>query len=119
MILTRFRSADKEGELWLGTNLGLNKFNPVTKQVMAFEPDPENTHSLTGKNVKCAYIDKQGIYWFGTFRGGINKYDQNLNLFALAQSNPFDEKALPGNTKYFIITDTRLFFTEQQLSVSA
>jgi signal transduction histidine kinase/ligand-binding sensor domain-containing protein/DNA-binding response OmpR family regulator len=86
-------AADKEGELWMGTNAGLNKFNPATKAVTIFEPDPENIHSLTSKNVKCAYIDKQGIYWFGTFRGGINKYDKNGNLFNLKLSNTFQENS--------------------------
>jgi signal transduction histidine kinase/ligand-binding sensor domain-containing protein/DNA-binding response OmpR family regulator len=86
-------AADKEGELWIGTNVGLNKFNPVSKAVSVFEPDPENVHSLTSKNVKCAFIDKQGIYWFGTFRGGINKYDKNLNLFNLKLSNTFQENS--------------------------
>lgn len=86
-------AADKEGELWMGTNAGLNKFNPATKAVTVFEPDPENIHSLTSKNVRCAYIDKQGIYWFGTFRGGINKYDKNGNLFNLKLSNTFQENS--------------------------
>lgn len=88
-----FVAADKEGELWMGTNAGLNKFNPATNTVTVFEPDPENIHSLTSKNVKCAYIDKQGIYWFGTFRGGINKYDKNGNLFNLKLSNNFQENS--------------------------
>ncbi|MCS3799547.1 two-component regulator propeller domain-containing protein [Niastella sp. OAS944] len=88
-----FVAADKEGELWLGTNSGLNKFNPATKAVSVFEPDPGNVHSLTSKNVKCAYIDKLGIYWFGTFRGGINKYDKNGNLFNLKLSNAFQENS--------------------------
>jgi ligand-binding sensor domain-containing protein len=86
-------AADKEGELWMGTNAGLNKFNPITRTVTVFEPDPENIHSLTSKNVKCAYIDKQGIYWFGTFRGGINIYDKNRNLFNLKLSNNFQENS--------------------------
>jgi signal transduction histidine kinase/ligand-binding sensor domain-containing protein/DNA-binding response OmpR family regulator len=88
-----FVAADKEGELWMGTNAGLNKFNPVTNAVTVFEPDPGNIHSLTSKNLKCAYIDKQGIYWFGTFRGGINKYDKNGNLFNLKLSNTFQENS--------------------------
>lgn len=88
-----FVAADKEGELWMGTNAGLNKFNPATNTVTVLEPDPENIHSLTSKNVKCAYIDKQGIYWFGTFRGGINKYDKNGNLFNLKLSNNFQENS--------------------------
>ena len=86
-------AADKEGQLWIGTHEGLNKFNPQTNQVEVFVPEPDNIHSLTSKNIRCAYIDRQGIYWFGTFRGGINKYDKNGNLFNLKLSNAFQENS--------------------------
>jgi signal transduction histidine kinase/ligand-binding sensor domain-containing protein/DNA-binding response OmpR family regulator len=86
-------AADKEGQLWIGTNAGLNKLNPQTNKVEVFVPEPDDIHSLTGKNIKCAYIDRQGIYWFGTFRGGINKYDKNINLFNGKLSNTFQENS--------------------------
>lgn len=78
---------DDEGLLWIGTNEGLNVFDPKQQKFTAYVPDDNNIHSITAKTVRCAYFDKQGIYWFGTFRGGINKYDKNLNLFNLIPSS--------------------------------
>ncbi len=32
------------------------------------------------------YIDEKGIYWVGSFQGGVSKYDKNLAFFNLVQS---------------------------------
>lgn len=81
-------------KLWLGTSEGLDIIDPQTGETLVFKPDYLNNHSLAAKSIRCIYIDKQGVYWIGMFQGGINKYDQNLNLFNYIQSNVFDEKRL-------------------------
>jgi signal transduction histidine kinase/ligand-binding sensor domain-containing protein/DNA-binding response OmpR family regulator len=85
-------AADNDGRLWIGTSEGLNIYDSRTGQFTAHTSEYGNVHTLTSKSIKCVYIDRQGIYWFGTFRGGINKYDKNLNLFNLKLSTSF-----PGN----------------------
>jgi signal transduction histidine kinase/ligand-binding sensor domain-containing protein/DNA-binding response OmpR family regulator len=72
---------DDDGQLWIGTQEGLIVLNPTTSAVNRYLPDNKNIYSLTSQSIKCTYIDRQGIYWVGTFRGGVNKYDKNLNLF--------------------------------------
>lgn len=84
-----FITTDNEGLLWIGTNEGLNVLDPVQQKFKVYIPDDGNIHSITAKTIRCAYFDKQGIYWFGTFRGGINKYDKNINLFNLIPSSAF------------------------------
>jgi signal transduction histidine kinase/ligand-binding sensor domain-containing protein/DNA-binding response OmpR family regulator len=108
-------AASPDTSLWVGTWNGLNKLNPGTGQVEIYTPEYGNIHSLTTQSIRCAYIDQQGIYWFGTFRGGINKYDKNLNLFNLKQSEAFHENsnntsivtsfAETQNGRFFIGTD--------------
>ncbi len=83
-------------ELWLGTGTGLLRFNSKTGQLLPFTEDARNIHSLKASAVRSQWIDRQGIYWFGTVGGGVNKYDKNLNLFQYIRSNPFDEKGLPS-----------------------
>lgn len=80
-------AADEEGNLWVGTSEGLNIINISSRTVTTHLPVEGHPYSLTSKAIKSAYIDKQGIYWLGTFRGGINKYDKNLNLFDIGLSS--------------------------------
>jgi signal transduction histidine kinase/ligand-binding sensor domain-containing protein/DNA-binding response OmpR family regulator len=92
----------EDGLLWIGTTEGLNVFHPQKQQFTVFTPETGNIHSLTSTFVRCAYIDKQGIYWFGTFRGGINKYDKNINLFNLVQGSAFkgNNATIPAFTAF-------------------
>jgi ligand-binding sensor domain-containing protein/signal transduction histidine kinase/DNA-binding response OmpR family regulator len=99
-------TADPEGYLWIGTSQGLNKLNPLTKAVDVFVPELGKPNSLTGKYIKSVYIDNHGIYWFGTFRGGVNKYDKNLNLFNLKLSNAVNENS-NGPTIVSAFAETR------------
>lgn len=84
-----------DGEsLWLGTSEGLDVFDTQTAEATRFRLDDRNSQSLTAKAVRTVYIDREGIYWLGTIRGGVDKYDRNLNLFNYVQSNAFDKKGL-------------------------
>lgn len=95
VLNTAVSSIAADGQkLWIGTDDGLVIMNIQTGECTKFEQDQRNIRSLTAKWVRCIYIDKQGIYWLGTVRGGIDKYDKNLNLFNYVKSNVFDDKGL-------------------------
>lgn len=87
-------AANANNTLWLGTEEGIDIMNMQTGECTRIKPDVRNAYSLNRKAVRVIYIDEQGIYWVSTYQGGINKYNKNLNLFQLKQSNPFDEKGL-------------------------
>lgn len=82
---------DKDHQLWIGTEEGLMVLNTRTNTVDHYLPSDENIYSLTNKSIRCIYNDRQGIYWLGTFRGGINKYDRNLHLFNFKPGSVFHE----------------------------
>jgi signal transduction histidine kinase/ligand-binding sensor domain-containing protein/DNA-binding response OmpR family regulator len=84
-------ACDKDGLLWIGTGNGLYVLDINTNTFTVYSHEPENLQSLTSNWIRCAYIDRQGIYWFGTYRGGINKYDKNLNLFNLILNSRFQQ----------------------------
>lgn len=86
---------DDAGNLWVGTSEGLHIADIRSQRVTTYKPRAGYMHSLTSKWIKCAYIDQQGIYWLGTFRGGINKYDKNLNLFDIKLSKAFFPQTRP------------------------
>ena len=86
--------AEKNGVLWVGTEDGLNIYDPVANAFIRIGPNPRNVFSPKSKSVRSIFIDAHGIFWVGTYGGGISKYDKNLALFNLKQSDPFDPSGL-------------------------
>ena len=84
-------AGDDQGLLWVGCYNGLYLYNIQTGTYSFFTHEYRNHQSLSSKLVRCSYIDKHGIYWFGITQGGICKYDKNLNLFNLTLSSSFQE----------------------------
>jgi signal transduction histidine kinase/ligand-binding sensor domain-containing protein/DNA-binding response OmpR family regulator len=81
-------------KLWIATDAGINILDIRTQQIQTYSSDDRNVNSLTARSGRCLYIDKQGICWFATNGGGVNKYDKNLSLFSFVKSNSFDQKGL-------------------------
>lgn len=98
-------------KLWLGTEGGLNIFDLQKLTAVAIVPNRRNVFSLTDKSVRSIYIDNKGLFWLGTYQGGVNKYDKNLALFNLKQSNPFDPNGLsaPVVTSFAEYTNGNIF----------
>jgi signal transduction histidine kinase/ligand-binding sensor domain-containing protein/DNA-binding response OmpR family regulator len=84
-------AGDDQGLLWIGSTSGLYLYNIQADSFTVFTHENRNHQSLSSNAVRCIYIDKQGIYWFGTYQGGVCKYDKNLNLFNLTLSSSFQE----------------------------
>lgn len=101
----------EDGTLWVGTERGLNILDIKTGAITKSVYDYRNVHGLTSEGIKSIYIDRRGICWLGTIRGGINKYDRNLNLFNLISSNPFDPFGLnaPVVTSFAEQQDGQIF----------
>ncbi len=85
---------DESNKLWIGTSKGLNILDTKTKNITGYNFDPRNTNGLSSNSIRDVYVAKEGICWIGTYLGGISKYDKNLTLFNLVQSNPFDKQGL-------------------------
>jgi ligand-binding sensor domain-containing protein/signal transduction histidine kinase/DNA-binding response OmpR family regulator len=81
-------------QLWIGTEGGLDILDMQTGSVSRFKHDDRELFSINSKSIRCLYLDKCGIYWMGTYEGGINKYDKSLTLFNLKQNNGYDPKSL-------------------------
>ncbi|HMP91230.1 MAG TPA: two-component regulator propeller domain-containing protein [Phnomibacter sp.] len=89
-------SFDDDGELWQATNEGIGILNVRSGMLKSIAYDKRDIQGLASRRINKVYNDKAGIMWLGTERGGINKYDKNLVLFNLIQSQPFDTDGLPS-----------------------
>jgi len=80
--------------IWVGTEGGLDVLNPVSGKVKRYNHDERNKFSVSSKSIRCIYNDPRGIYWIGTYQGGVDKYDENLTLFNSKQNNAYDPAGL-------------------------
>jgi signal transduction histidine kinase/ligand-binding sensor domain-containing protein/DNA-binding response OmpR family regulator len=87
-------ASDTEGKLWVGTEEGLCILDIRSGNIIRVDNNSRNKYGLNKRSVRSIYIDKNAVYWIGTFQGGVSKYDKNLVFFNLRQSNPFDEMGL-------------------------
>jgi ligand-binding sensor domain-containing protein len=66
---------DSQGNLWVGTNRGLNLFNPKTELFIHFRHQTDDTNSLSDDFVRSIAEDSRGNIWIGTRNGGLNQYN--------------------------------------------
>lgn len=64
--------ARKPGELWVGTQEGINILNPSTGAVQSYQNEPNSRRSLSQNSVYSLYKDRSGSVWIGTYFGGAN-----------------------------------------------
>ncbi len=81
-------------DIWVGAEGGLNIINTISGNTKRYNHDDRDKFSLSGKSIRCIYNDPQGIYWIGTYQGGVDKYDKNLTLFNSKQNNAYDPAGL-------------------------
>ncbi len=80
--------------IWVGTEGGLDILDPVAGKVKRYNHDERNKFSVSSKSIRCIYNDPDGIYWLGTYQGGVDKYDRNLTLFDSKENNAYDPHGL-------------------------
>ena len=62
---------DPFGTLWIATQLGLHRFNPVTEEFRVYAPGQPN--SLSDSFINTLYLAPSGVLWIGTKNGGLNR----------------------------------------------
>lgn len=63
---------DRDGIVWIGTQNGLNRYNPKTERVQKFFYSQKNTNSINDNVINCIFEDDNGTLWIGT-NTGLNK----------------------------------------------
>jgi ligand-binding sensor domain-containing protein/signal transduction histidine kinase len=70
---------DSDGQIWLGTQHGLYRFNGT--DVKIFRADPTNPDTLSADWVSSLLVDQQGTLWVGTRYAGLNRFDADTERF--------------------------------------
>ncbi len=69
-VLSMVRAGD--GALWLGTQNGLNRFDPLSNKVEQMKPEPNRPEALDASFISSLLIDQKNRLWVATFGSGLN-----------------------------------------------
>ena len=89
---------DSSGNLWVGTDNGLAKYNEQTENFATYDKT-----SLVNDEVFSIQEDESGLIWVGTY-AGISMFDPNTNIEHY-KKDPFDENSISDNSIHGIYED--------------
>ena len=72
---------DSKKVLWIGTNDGLDRYDPVNGEFIHYKNDPTDESTLADNSIKTIYEDGKGNLWIGTEFGGLDLLDRETGLF--------------------------------------
>ncbi len=75
-----FITEDKSGYIWIGTDKGLNRFDPISKAFTHYVSNPDDPTTLSNNRVRFIFIDGNSTYWIGT-QNGLNRFDPDTGQF--------------------------------------
>ena len=72
---------DDDGNLWVGTYLGLDCVEKESGRVISFKPDHGRSDAISHASIWSINKDDQGTLWIGTFFGGINILNPSYEIY--------------------------------------
>ena len=69
---------DDEGNIWLGTFNGLDKYDKSCGKFIHYS---SGNSGLSHSSVWCIEKDKQGTFWIGTYFGGVNYINPEYSIY--------------------------------------
>jgi signal transduction histidine kinase/ligand-binding sensor domain-containing protein/DNA-binding response OmpR family regulator len=94
---------DRFGNIWIGTDNGLSKYNRETDNFINFRHDSNDPNSLSNNEILCLFKAKEDNIWIGTNSGGLNKIvtdngHEARPTFIHFKNNPDDPESINDNT---------------------
>jgi PAS domain S-box-containing protein len=76
---------DPRGFIWLATFNGLHRYDGY--KCTLYRHDPNDSKSISSKNVTCLCLDSEGTLWVGTYDNGFNRFHWETETFTQYHSN--------------------------------
>ena len=70
----------RDNSLWVGTEVGLCRYNPVSDSFIIYGPE-ESNGIMSTYPIKSLYEDQDGDLWIGTWDSGLFRYSPLKNKF--------------------------------------
>lgn len=91
-----FQIPGEEGQLWIGTEDGLNLFDVKNEKFYTYLTDNSDPHSLSNNSITALIKDRSGVLWIAT-ESGLNTFDPYQKKFGLYQASAGNTKGLTTN----------------------
>jgi ligand-binding sensor domain-containing protein/signal transduction histidine kinase len=95
---------DAKGNLWIGTENGLNRLDPVSNQFQLHLTSETDSSTLSNNEISALLVDRTGTLWAGT-QYGLNRFDETSGKFTRHFANPLVPNSLSNNTIYSLYED--------------
>src|SRR5665213_3353105 len=94
---------DKQANLWIGTNKGLNYYSDKTQKFKRFYPDSKS--DLFSNYIETLCRDNDSVIWIGT-AGGLYMLNTALGKFISYKNNPGNANTISNNEILAIMKDS-------------
>lgn len=84
---------DNQGNVWIATFHGLDKYNKKTKKITHYKPNKKND-GLSHSSVWSIIKDHQGTLWLGTYFGGVNYFNPEYLIYTQYEQADIPEEGL-------------------------
>ena len=71
---------DRSGQMWVGQQRGISRFDPATDGFINYRPDPDNPDD-SANWIEAIHQDRSGTMWLGTFGGALLRFDDKTKTF--------------------------------------
>jgi signal transduction histidine kinase/ligand-binding sensor domain-containing protein len=95
---------DRNGQIWVGQEGGIGRFNPATDGFTNYIPVQDNPASLAN-NIGTIYQDSSSVLWLGTWGGALSRFDDRAKTFVNYTPDPHDPHRLNGGGINTILED--------------
>lgn len=95
---------DKQGNIWIGTFDGLNRYHPSTR---TFTYYLKRDRGLSHSSIWSLLCDHQGTVWVGTYFGGVNYFNTESQIYHQYQASDMVNEGLSSPIVGCIIEDSQ------------
>jgi len=93
---------DSKDYLWMGTDIGLDKYDSY--QVKNYRHGDSQFGTISSDILICIYEDNKKNLWFGTY-DGLNLYNREKDNFRVFKNDPADHNSISSNCITGIVED--------------
>jgi signal transduction histidine kinase/ligand-binding sensor domain-containing protein len=97
---------DSRGNIWVGSDLGLELYTPETKSYRTYYYDPNNPKGPLQNMVRTIFEDNQKRLWVG-FKNGLTIFDRDQNEFIRIKNQPGNPRSIAAEEVWCMTQDSK------------